>query len=394
MAQSISVAIIDADKASAESVQKEITTINRHVSVAGTAHSLKDGHELIVKTRPTIVLLDVDSEPDAALGMVEKVLHQYPGTCIFATSSDSSSDNILRTMRAGCTEFLLKPVTQTDLANALQKFGRIAVQRPVRARDERGSVVTVFSPKGGMGTTTVATNLAVCLHQRTKKPVVLVDLDLEAGDAAMFLNVKTKYSISDVTSNIARLDKAFLEGVLAKHSSGIYFLAEPEKVEEAEEITAGQVREVLGILKTMFAYVVIDTGIGYDEINLAAFDSSDAIFMVGMLSLPAIRNLQKALDVFERLGYGKDKVRLIINRYLRKTEISIEDAEKALDYKIFWRVPNSYNDVMASINRGLPLSLLAPHSEISRSFKDLSTAAQEYVDKMSAEGGRSALAAL
>jgi pilus assembly protein CpaE len=383
MAQNIPVIIIDPDKESAQKIEKHLRDMDRHISYAGYAGNPEDGHSLIIKTRPMIVIMEIDSDPENSFALVSKVLQQFPGTCFFATSSDPSSENILRAMRGGCSEFLLRPVASVDLMNALHKFGRIIVQQqPSQVRSENGRIITVFSPKGGMGTSTVAANLAVSMHLATKKSVVLVDLDLESGDASMFLNLKTRYSISDVTSNIARLDRSFVEGVLAKHSSGVYLMAEPEKIEEAESITAAQVREVITLLRNMFNYVIIDTGIGYDEVNLSAFDAADMVLLVGVQSLPAVRNMQKALDVFERLGYSRDKVKLIINRFLKKSEITVEDTQKTLNYDVFWRIPNDFNNVMTSINRGMPLGLLAPGSEISKSFKDLATASQSLVDKM------------
>jgi len=378
MSSNLSIVLIDSEQASRKNIERFLKTVDQ-VVLAGVSTDLPSGFDMVVRTKPVIVIMELDSNPGQAFDSMERMLKQMPGLVIFATSSDSSSDNILRAMRSGATEFLLRPVDDQDLLNALKKVGRLMVQRPVPAGNENGSIITCFSPKGGMGNTTVATNLAVSLHQATDKPVVLVDLDLEAGDASMFLNLKTKYTISDVTTNITRLDRAFLQGVLSKHSSGIYLLAEPQKVEEVESITPGQVREVLELLKTMFAYVVVDTEVGYGDRNLASFDSSDMVLLVGVLSLPAIRNIQKGLDVFERLGFSTDKVKLVINRYLRKGEISIDDAEKTLNYKVFWHLPNDFNDVMMSINRGLPLSMLSPHSEITISFRDLAKTTRDYL---------------
>ncbi|MGA2192872.1 MAG: AAA family ATPase, partial [Nitrospirota bacterium] len=234
-----------------------------------------------------------------------------------------------------------------------------------------------FSSKGGIGRTTTAVNLAVSLHNISEKPVVLVDLDLEGGDDAMFLNLRPQYSISDVTTNIARVDQTFLNGVLSKHRSGIYLLAEPQNIEEVETITPGQVRDVLEALRNIFAYVVVDTGIGYSERNLAAFDISDLTLLIGILSLPSLHNVQKALAVFNRLGYDMDKVKFIVNRYVRKGEISISDAERTLGCKVFKHLPNDFNGVITSINRGLPLTLMAPKSEISRSFNELAAETQD-----------------
>lgn len=368
---SIPVIVIDPDKSSRDDIEKYLKDME-HVSVSGTAGDLASGYEMVIRSKPMVVIMEIDSDQKQAFDLIGQITKNYPGTCVFATSADNSSDTILKAMRSGCTEYLLRPVSGHDLANSLGKVGRLMVQRPAPAAAiEKGKVIACFSPKGGVGNTTVATNLAVSLHQASQKPVVLVDLDLEGGDTTMFLNLKTKYTISDVTTNITRLDQAFLQGVLSRHSSGIHLLAEPQRVEEAETITPGQVREVLELLRTMFTYVIVDTEIGYGERNLAAFDTSDLVLLVGILSLPSLKNIQKALDVFVRLGYDTNKVKLVINRHLRKGEISVTDAEKALNYKAFTQIPNDYTNVMASINRGMPLTLFAPHSDISRSFKEL-----------------------
>ena len=377
MPPTLSIALIDGDQSSRTNIERLLKTIDE-ASVVGMAGDLKPGCDMVMRVRPMIAMVDLDINPDKAFENIETMIKQAPNLAVFAMSKNSSSENILRAMRSGATEFLLRPVDDDDLMNALRKVGRLMTQRP-QTGSEHGRIITCFSPKGGMGNTTMAVNLAVSLHRSTEKPVALVDLDLESGDAAMFLNLKTSYTISDVTSNIARLDRTFLQGVLSKHSSGIYLLAEPQKVEEAENITQSQVREVLDLLRTMFGYVVVDTEVGYGDRNLAAFDASDLVLLTGVLSLPSIRNIQKALDVSERLGYGADKVKLVINRHVKKGEISIEDAEKTLNYKVFWRIPNDYSGVMASINRGLPIITLAPRSEISRSFGDLANMTRDYL---------------
>jgi len=378
MAPSASIVIIDQDTASRKSIEGFLKAID-HVTVAGSADTLDAGYDLVVRTKPMIVIMELNSDKERTFDTMKKMMSHFPGIAIFATSSDSTSENILKAMHSGATEFLLRPVSSSDLMHALTKVTHLMVPRQTTAAKEEGKVVTCFSPKGGMGNTTLATNLAVSLHQATDRPVVLVDLDLRGGDDAIFLNLKTKYTISDVTANIARLDRAFLEGVLAKHSSGIYLLAEPPRVEDADEITPNQIREVLDLLKTMFAYVVVDTEDSYGDRNLAAFDTSDLIFIVGVLSLPSIRNMQKALDVFDNLGYSRDKAKLVINRHIKKSDITIEDAQRTLNYKVFRNIPNDYNSVMASINRGLPVVMLEPHSEISRSYKDLARDTRDYL---------------
>jgi len=385
MAREITIGIVDSDPEHARELEKHIKTLDQRLVHVATVNNLEAAREMVAGRRPLVVLVELEPDVEEAFSFISKTQSKYPDTSFFAMSSDSSSDLILRAIRGGCTEFLLKPVDVKDMMNAFTKFGRLMIFEGSPRPEPNGSVIACFSPKGGMGNSTVAVNLAVELHSTTKRPVVLVDLDLESGDISMFLNLKTKYTISDVTTNISRLDKTYLEGVLTKHSSGVYFLSEPEKVEEASSITAHEVREVLELLKKMFTYVVVDTSTGYEEKNLVAFDTADVLLLVGVLSLPALHNLQKSLDVFERIGYNKNRVKLIINRYVRKSEITLEDAQKVLDYEVFWHLPNSYNDVMSSINRGMPLTQTAPNSEITRSFKELADATRDYVTKAPAK---------
>ena len=370
MQQDISAVIIDTDSNSRKNIEGFLKGLDK-LAVSGTADDYSSGYDMVARARPSVVIMEIDSDRKNAFSTAERIMKNFPGTCVIATSCENASDAILSAMRCGCTEYLLRPVDTQELTSALKKIGRLMVPRDAHPRSERGSVITCFSPKGGVGNTTVAINLAVALHQATEKPVVLVDLDLEGGDAAMFLNLRTKYTISDATSNLARLDQAFLRGVLSKHSSGIHLLAEPQRVEDAEGITPFQAREVLEILRGMFSYVVVDTKTGYGDMNIAVFDSSDLIVLTGILTLPSLRNVQKALDVFHRLGYDKDRVRLLINRFVKKGEISVKDAERALSYKVFCQVPNNFEEAMASINRGVPLTFLSPASEISRTFKEL-----------------------
>jgi pilus assembly protein CpaE len=373
-----SIVIMDTDAASRRNLENIIKGMD-NAYMAGVAVDLTTGYEMALRVLPNMVIIGLDSDPELSYETIAKLVKQLPNVCILASSHDTSSENILNTIRQGATDFLPMPVREADLIGSIKRNARLMLNSRAAVAADKGHIITCFSPKGGMGNTTIATNLAVSLHQVTGKEVVLVDLDLECGDLSMFLNLHTKYTFSDVTENVGKLDSVFLQGVLAKHSSGIYFLSEPEKVEEAAAITPAQVHEVLNLLKTMFPYIVVDTEIGYGDRNLSVFDSSDLVFMTGVLSLPALKNMQKALDVFERIGFDAVKIKLLINRYLRKGDISIEDAERTLNYKVFKSIPNDFINVMMSINRGQPLTTLAPAAEVSRSFKELAASTRDLV---------------
>jgi pilus assembly protein CpaE len=380
LATSYPVIIIDSDPDSSNKMSKYIENLGDHAEVAGVAISFEEGFKLIHKTRPSVVIMEVCEDVELSLERMKTILNRFPQVSIFATCADKSADTILKIMKAGADEYLLRPVSEADLDSALQKHGRLWLTKPV-PEEEVGSVFSVFSPKGGVGTTTIAINLATNVYESTKKPTIIVDLDLNAGDATTFLNLSPSYTISDVTLNMSRLDKSFLKGVLTRHRSGIYILAEPQKVREGVSITGGDVKKVLNLLKTMFNYIVIDTETAMDERTMAAIEMSDLIMLVFVMSLPGIKNMQRYLSYFEEMGFGREKVKLMVNRYLKKGDIRLEDAEKALSYPIFWSIPNDYDASMGCLNKGLPLSMCVPRSHVNVSIKDLTNTLLNLEDK-------------
>jgi len=369
MAQNITVVIIDSDIDSINSMTNYIKKLDSKVVVEGTATTFERGFELIHKKRPMVVIIEIDKDLDVAIDRITQILNRFPQVSVFATSEDKSSETILKVIRTGATEYLLRPVAETDLAFALQKLGRLWLTREV-PEDEAGRIFTIFSPKGGVGVTTVAINLATDILDVTKKPTILVDMDLNAGDVTTFLNMKPSYTISDVTTNISRLDKSFLQGIIARHESGISVLAEPQRVEEAVSISGEDIKKVLSLLKSMFKYIIVDAE-SISARTTIALEMSDQIFVIFHMSLPGIKNMQRHLSFFSKMGLGRDRVKLIANRVVKKSEIRIEDAEKVLNYPVFWAIPNDYETTMACLNKGVPISVGAPRSQLNISLKDM-----------------------
>ena len=372
MPQNISVVIIDNNTDSINNIVKYIKNLGDSVTIEGTATTFESGFELIHKKRPMVVIMEVGEDITLATERITQILSRFPQISIFATSTDKSSETILRVMRAGATEYLLRPVLETDLSFALQKLGRLWLVKTA-PEEQVGQVISVFSPKGGVGVTTISINLATILHETTSKPTILMDLDLNAGDVTTFLNMKASYTISDVTTNISRLDKSFLQGVIQKHACGISVLAEPKKVEEGISISGSEIKKVLGLLKTMYDYIIIDTETLLDRI-MTAIEISDMILLVFVMSLPSLTNIQRYLKFFDKQGLGRDRIKLIANRYLKKGDIKTEDAEKALNHPIYWSIPNEYDTAMTCLNRGVPFSTGAPKSELNQTIKELARA--------------------
>jgi len=365
-----SAVVIDSDPDSLQKTVQYIKALGDKVEVSGFATSFEKGFELIRKSKPSVVVLEIGDDVEMGIKRINSILDHFPQTAVFATSKDKSSDTILKVMRAGADEYILRPIVEADIVSAFQKHGRLWLTKPPQEK-EVGSVYMVFSPKGGVGVTTLAINLATQIHDITKKKTLLIDLDLNAGDVSTFLNLKPSYTISDVTVNISRLDRSFLMGVLTRHESGIYVLAEPQKIVEAASISGSDIKRVLELLQTMFDYIVIDTESVLDERAMSAIEISDTILLVFVMSLPGIKNIQRYLRYFEDLGLKRDRVKLIVNRYLKKGDIRLEDAEKALNYPISFAISNDYDSTMECLNKGLPLSMCNPRSKVNLEIRAL-----------------------
>lgn len=371
----LSALIIDRDPVSMEVIAGYLKEIN--IEQVLKASDLKSGDSMLSRHRPTVALFVIVemklSDKGNILTFVEGVKKKYPLTSVFITCDQKDSDLILEAMRAGADDYLLKPVNKIELARAIEKLTRqVLIRRSTPlAGAEEGKIIAVLGTKDGYGKTTVAVNIAALLARHKDRPVMIVDLDLQGGDVSTFLNIKPNYTIADVARNVNSIDANYVKGAMYRHESGVYMLAEPKNVSEVEEVTAPKIKAVLNLLREMGGYVIVDGGYSFDERALTVMDMSDMIILVGVLTLPAIRTIQKSLAVFHDLGYGKDKVKLIINRSGANEDIKANYAEDTLNYPISWVIPNEYQTVVTSINRGIPLVTLAPASSITKSFSDM-----------------------
>ena len=233
-----------------------------------------------------------------------------------------------------------------------------------------GSVITVFPAKGGVGSTMIATNLAGAL-QRKGMRVCLVDLDLHLGDVVSFMDIAGSYSISDLLSNLARLDRDLLETSITKHSSGVAVLAQSGRMEESEHIAPADIGKLLGILRKHYDRVIVDGVRGFDEMSLAALDASQVLLMVLTQDVPAVRNAQRCLELFGRLGYDQHKVKLILNRYQKASKITLEVVADTLKAPVAHTITNDFVSIIDAINRGVLLVEAAPRARLTQDISDL-----------------------
>ena len=371
MAENTTVLIIDADGDSRRASKGLMAEIG-WVTIAGESSDPSQGLELVRKIKPDVVFLNLYPAADELLGLAEKIIRSAPRTTLFVTSSDKDSEIIIKAMRSGAKEFLRQPYDKDEMMGAFRKF-RMSDHGSADGVSH-GRIISVFGMKGGVGATTIAINLAVNLAKHTKKKVVLVDLNLQLGNAALFLNIKPKYSIVDIAGGIEEIDPVTVKGILPRHDSGMYLLSGPPRPEQAELVRENHLDRILMVLRSMFDFVIIDTTNVLGELALRALDESEMILAVLTDDLAAIYNARQCLDIFDRMGYGKDKVRLIMNRGASNRGISSQDLEKSINYPVFWKIPNEkYPTVLSSLNQGIPISLFKPHSKLSGSFRDLAS---------------------
>jgi pilus assembly protein CpaE len=223
----------------------------------------------------------------------------------------------------------------------------------------------VFSGKGGAGASFLATNLAAAMHSST----ILVDLNLQAGDVASFLGLDTKYSVADFVRNRTRLDSSLINSLVTPYSERLSLLAAPVEAHEAEEIKPQDVTEMVHLLSQRYQYVVMDLQHAFDQVTVAALDLADDILVVLTLDIPGIRSTKRALKVFDRLDYPRQKVHVVVNRWSKNIDVELQKVQAHLGEQFIGFVPNDYRKVMESINLGHPLVEMDPSSKTTAEIK-------------------------
>jgi len=230
------------------------------------------------------------------LELVETVAKSNPQCGVVVVSAKADGQLILKAMRSGAREFLNSPIKIEELVGALD---RVAAAGGGDKRSKSGQIITFAGASGGVGTTSVAVNVAVSIAQNPEFSVALVDLDLALGDADVFLDMIPEYTLLDVTQNISRLDLALLRKSLTKHESGVYLLPRPVQIEDSAAIPDDNFRRVLGLLKASFSHVIVDLSKTYNRLDIAALEASDIIVLLTQLDLPCLRNVVRLFSAFE-----------------------------------------------------------------------------------------------
>jgi len=360
------------------------------VEVVGAAAGGPEAVQMAASVKPDVVLMDINMPGMDGITATEKLAAEVPTAAVIMMSVQGEADYLRRSMLAGAREFLVKPFSSDELTASIrqvwsrekEKQSRFApvvaaaeVARNGNGSGEPASVVAVFSPKGGVGRTTISVNLAVAAAQDGKR-VALVDSSFQFGDVGVLLNLNPRNkSIADLASELQAGEQYdSLDSFLVGHSSGVKVLLAPPTPEQAELVNPAAVRQVLQALRNEHDLIVVDCPSSFNESTLAVLDEADLILTLLTLEITSVKNMRLFLEVCEQLGYGPEKIRLVLNRADSTLGIRVADVEHSIGRKVDHTIVSDGRSVVYALNRGVPFFLSNREAQVSQDIQRLAAA--------------------
>ena len=400
------VLVVDDVAETRENIRK-LLQFESDVEVVGAARSGKEGIQLAKELDPDVVLMDINMPDVDGITATEIIRQKAPHIKVIILSVQGDQNYMRRAMLAGARDFLTKPPMGDELISAIRRAGEIAHTERAQAASlrtmpasmnagaspvsplglglTRGKVVSVYSPKGGTGCTTIAVNLAVALHNEDTR-VVIVDSNLQYGDVAMFFNEQGKNTILDLAPLADELDLEIVEGVLVKHAAtGISILASPSRPEHADKVTADQFLKVVDFLRQMYAYVVVDTATYLSDVTIAAIDVSDVIVLVTTQDIPSIKNSRLFLDLMQTLKIDRSRVAFVMNKFDKRIAITAERVSENLKQEVAAILPLEERVVIPAVNRGVPFMIDNKTQQVARGILGLAESVRARVAALELE---------
>ncbi len=378
----IRVLIVDDIPETRENVRK-LLYFERDIEVVGAAANGTEGIDLARKLRPDIVLMDINMPDIDGITATQSISQSAPEVQIIMMSVQGETDYLRRSMLAGAREFLVKPFSADELIASIRRVHQLKpkmapvepeIMRPQVRTSERGygvavpapegQIVTIYSPKGGTGCSTIATNLAIALNGAEDR-VALVDGDLQFGDIAVLLNLPATRSVADLVPYIDSLDTDLLSDIMLSHPSGMKILTAPPGPDTAEVVSAEHIREILKNLKLLYGYTVVDTSSFLNDVTLTILETSDMVLLVITPDIPTVKNARLFLEVLEALDY-LHKTRMVMNKVGRKDEISDKDIMSHIKHPVWATIPRDNGSVATAANQGIPLVIAGQKSPVAR----------------------------
>lgn len=364
------VVLVDPDDSTREEIKSVLLSIES-IWLEADCSRYEFFTDIVKQTTPEIGLINIDSDPEKGVELIQRVNEEFPQAILMVVSSSADGQLILSAMRGGAQEFFNLPLSASEVNAALSRL-RIKKSGSGEASSEDSRVIAVGGVSGGVGSTSIAVNLAAALASDPNRSIVLIDLDVSLGDADIFLDSIPEYTLADVTQNIDRLDLALLKKSLTKHESGVYLLPRPVQLQDNEGINAEDLGRVIGLLKSSFTHLVFDLSKSYSRLDEVALLAATDVLLITQLDLPCLRNVVRLLMSFEEFEGLKEKTKIVVNRAgLDSGQISMNKAQETIGGEFYWQIPNDYGLMVDVRNNGVPLVIQAPKASITRSIVEM-----------------------
>lgn len=360
MSSTIQAIIFNASEEAAADLREHIYALN-FVRVNGEVSDASGLAELLANSSPNLAFFFLGPDPAEVIALIDEVSARYPGLAMIAIGRNTNPESILAPIRAGCDQFVCWPIDPNDLATAVS---RVASKRLLTRSTSQCICITAAS--GGVGVTSLASNLALEIGQLTAKPCALVDLDFQFGDLALLFDCDPKYTFYHLADSGAHFDRTVLESVVSKFpGTNVVLLPRPEKIEQTEGITADVVHRAIELLTSTYEFAVVDVPRRLDACTNAALGQADKILIVCQLIVPSLRNAARYHDALMRLGIPEDRLEVIVNRSdATGGRVTTKDIEEAIKKPVFGVVPNDYHYVARSLDFGRPFSTAERNSSV------------------------------
>ena len=369
MKQSIPTIVVSEQQSTCELLKLYLQEFENFNFLASTSDFSKVCNA-IKELEKSLVIIDISLYQEQGLNFVSKITSEFKNCRVIVLSDKPQVDLVIRAMRIGASDFISLPLIKDEFFVVLTKH--YLDMTGAKPKKSKCRVVTVYSNKGGVGKTSIAANLALELAKITKENVALIDLNFQLGDITTFFDLKPSFNISYMLQNLDKINEDFLLSTLEKYKdTSLYILADPPYFKQADNVSSKDITKLFSILRDTFSYVVVDTFGGFDSKAINALENSDLILFVTIVNLPALRNCQRCMELFDKIGLEDEKIQILINRYMENDEISADDVEEVLGKNIYWKIPNNYFTMMSAINKGVPVSMINPDSNLALSFKNL-----------------------
>jgi pilus assembly protein CpaE len=377
MARNPEVVTVDPDLSSRAETKRAVQIA--HFQVIGEAGYGVEAVTVAKERPPDVFLVSVEEPVALALQTIEQLSDAVPNAPTIVYSSLTDAQSVRRAMVAGARDYLVKPLKPEELSRAV--YGVLEQEERKRLRSEgavaevsgRGTVITVFGAKGGIGKTTISTNLATTLAKITGASVCLLDMDTRFGDVAIMMDIAVEASIADVARKIDDIDRDKIKDYLVKHYSGVNILPAPLHPTEWRNMTPQHIEKIVELVAQTHDYVVIDTPGTFNELIAATLELANLILLVTSMDIASIKDTALALEMLRAAAVSEDKVKLTINHSTAANSLREDDVARVLEYDVFWRIPHDLS-VSSSTQLGQPIVIAKPYARVSRSIIDLAHA--------------------